>query len=69
MRTVFNRGDEEIPDDAAINEVVGWDSLNHVSLMIELEGRGCTIDLDLIGELTSYVKIKDYLEQAGVSVA
>ncbi len=37
FRTLFRRPDLELRDDMTAADVPGWDSLNHVSLIIHLE--------------------------------
>jgi acyl carrier protein len=37
FRTLFNDPDLELRDDLTARDVAGWDSLNHVNLMILIE--------------------------------
>lgn len=62
MASTFDISVEEIPDDAAINEIPGWDSLNHVRLMLALDEIGVNVPTNKIAELTSILMIKDFIE-------
>jgi acyl carrier protein len=37
FRTLFRRPDLELRDDLTAKQVPGWDSLNHVNLIIQIE--------------------------------
>ena len=37
FRTLFNQPDLELRDDLTAKDVPGWDSLNHVNLIIQIE--------------------------------
>lgn len=37
MSTVFEIKYEDIPEDGAMNQIVKWDSLNHLNLIVALE--------------------------------
>ena len=37
FRTLFNQDDLVLRDDLAAEDVPGWDSLNHVNLIIQIE--------------------------------
>ena len=37
FRDLFLYGDEALPDDAAMGTVAGWDSMQHLALVAELE--------------------------------
>ena len=53
MRQVFRL--EEVPDDASPETVAEWDSLNHINLMLELEGTlGISIPAPEYAELVSF---------------
>ncbi len=53
MRQVFRL--EEVSDDASPETVAEWDSLNHINLMLELEGKlGISIAAQEYAELLSF---------------
>lgn len=55
---------EEVRDDLGYGSIESWDSLAHVSLMLQLESEyDLEIDEDTMVELTSVRAIKDYLSQ------
>ena len=37
FRAIFNRPDLELRDDLTARDVAGWDSLNHINLIIQIE--------------------------------
>ena len=37
FRTIFNNQDLEIEDDLTAKKVPGWDSFNHINLMMQIE--------------------------------
>lgn len=54
---------EEVSDDLAYGSLPGWDSLAHVSLMLQLEAEyDIEIDEDTMVELTSVAAIRDYVQ-------
>ena len=56
MRQVFRL--EEVPADASPETVPEWDSLNHINLMLELEGTlGISIPAQEYAELVSFQAI------------
>lgn len=62
MASVWSISVEEISDDVAFNEVIYWDSMGHVSLMVALQERfGIEIDYEVLVELTSLNAIDEYL--------
>lgn len=55
---------QAVRDDMAFGEVPEWDSLNHVNLMIALEGLLQTeVDEDLMIQLTSVQAIRKFAAQ------
>lgn len=53
--------------DSAIGRERGWDSMNHVQLMLAFEGEyGIAIPADRFGELTDVPKILGFLRERGV---
>lgn len=56
---------EEVRDDLEYGTIKAWDSLAHVSLMVQIENDfDVEIDEDTMIELTSVRAIKDYVTQA-----
>jgi acyl carrier protein len=68
MSEVFECSAAEITDEAAINAVSGWDSLNHVKLMMQLNEAGVPVSPNDIADLTSFRAIKEFIERAGGTV-
>jgi acyl carrier protein len=55
---------EEVRDDLEYGSIETWDSLAHVSLMLQLESEyDLEIDEDTMVELTSVRAIKEFLSQ------
>jgi acyl carrier protein len=53
---------EEVRDDLEYGSIESWDSLAHVSLMLQIESEyDAEIDEDTMVELTSVRAIKDYV--------
>jgi acyl carrier protein len=54
---------EDVTDDLAYGSLPGWDSLAHVSLMLQLEAEyDVEIDEDTMVELTSVAAIRDFVQ-------
>jgi citrate synthase len=54
---------EDVTDDLAYGSLPGWDSLAHVSLMLQLEAEyDVEIDEDVMVELTSVAAIRDFVQ-------
>jgi acyl carrier protein len=68
MAEVFECSISDLGEDATINAVSGWDSLNHVKLMIRLTDEGVAISPGDIAELTSYQAIRSFVEVAGGTI-
>lgn len=64
MCDVFECDADDIGDDAEINEVPGWDSLNHVRLILALNAAGLDIPPSQIAELTSYEALNAFIKEA-----
>ncbi len=63
MGEVFGLASGEIPDDAAMEELEGWDSLNHMQLMLAIETEfGVRISTSMMLELLSLDAIQDFLK-------
>jgi acyl carrier protein len=59
FRGVFGEHLAAIPDEASPDTIEGWDSANHVNLVLALEGEfDLQFDADEISELTSVGAIR-----------
>lgn len=64
VATTLGISAQSVTDDLAFSEVAEWDSLNHVNLMLALEGALHTeIDEDLMVQLTSVRAIREFAAQ------
>ena len=64
MARAWGINSDDIPADAELNGFPQWDSLGHVSLLVELEKEyGIAIDYDVLTELTSISAITGYLSE------
>ncbi len=62
FRGVFGDGLEDLPDEASPDTIEGWDSANHVNLVLSLEAEfGVEFETDEISELTSVGAIRQRL--------
>ena len=67
MGEIFGLAPGEIPDHATMVELEGWDSLNHMELMLAIEIEyGVRISTTLMLELVSLDSIQDFLKSQGV---
>jgi acyl carrier protein len=67
MGETFDLAPREIPDDATIEELEGWDSLNHMQLMLAVEAKfGIRISTSMMLDLVSLDAIQDFLKSQGV---
>jgi len=67
MSDVFRLPVDDIPDDAVINELTGWDSLRHVELMLAIEMTfGVQLTVYEMHDLISYEIIDQFLQERGV---
>lgn len=58
MSTVFEIKSEDIPDDGEMNQIINWDSLNHISLVVALEEKyQVSFEPDEISTMVSVGKI------------
>ena len=56
----------EVPEDASIETVEGWDSLRHMELMLALEMRfGVQMTTDVMPTLISIEAIEEFLQEQG----
>lgn len=72
FQTVFRQPELELHDDLTSEDVAGWDSLKHVSLMIHLEDElgikfqsNEVVQLTNVGELRSLIREKLTRQPAG----
>ena len=63
MSDVFECDIEDIDKDAEINEIPGWDSLNHVRLIVALNAEGLDIPTSQVAELTSFKSLSEFIEK------
>ncbi|HEX3693124.1 MAG TPA: acyl carrier protein [Solirubrobacteraceae bacterium] len=62
LAEILGCASEEIPDDAQLTMLDGWDSLRHLELMLELEAEfDIHIQAKEIRELASLEQINDYI--------
>jgi acyl carrier protein len=67
MGEIFGLASAEIPDDATMEELEGWDSLNHMELMLAIEIEfGVRISTITMLDLVSLDAIQDFLKSQGV---
>jgi|TARA_B110000459_G_C16545588_1_gene464152 acyl carrier protein len=59
----------KITDDLSMNSYSKWDSLNHLKLIIALEGKiGVSFKEKEVTQITSYKLIKLYLKKMGIKI-
>ena len=59
----------KITDDLSMNSYTKWDSLNHLKLIIALEGKiGVSFKEKDVTQITSYKLIKLYLKKMGIKI-
>lgn len=59
MRTLFHQPDLELADDLTAAQVPGWDSLNHVNLVIQVEEEfGIRFTNDEVAQLANVGDLK-----------
>jgi acyl carrier protein len=64
FRTIFNMPDLVLRDDLTAREVPGWDSFNHVNLVIAIETEfGVRFATDEVAALQNVGDLKRLLEQ------
>lgn len=63
LAETFSLKPEEIPDDAAMGQLNGWDSLGHLNIMSELQRRyNREIPFEKITELGNLKSLVDFLK-------
>ena len=66
LSAVFNLPVEQVPDDAGIMTLPGWDSLGHAHLMLALEEEfSVELPTEVVIELQSVPEIVEYLAANG----
>jgi acyl carrier protein len=67
LAEVFEVQPDEVPDDASIETMAGWDSLRQLELMLALELEyGVRLSAEDMLDLQSAEAIEAFLEQSGV---
>ncbi len=60
---------EIINDDFKYGEAPNWDSVNHMSLVAEIENEfGISLEMDDIIDMSSFKKAKEILEKYGIKI-
>jgi acyl carrier protein len=63
FQQVFNNSEISLSRETTAQDVEGWDSLNHIRLIISLEMElGITFDSNEVAELTNVGDLMDYIE-------
>lgn len=63
FQQVFNNPEIAISRDTTAQDIDGWDSLNHIRLIISIEMElGITFDSNEVAELTNVGDLIDYIE-------
>jgi acyl carrier protein len=68
MQEIFECGITEIDENAKVNHISGWDSLNHINLILKLNSMGVEIATSIIQDLTTYTAIRNHIEKQGIAV-
>ena len=64
----FKISSDDLHDDLAYGSLPGWDSLAHVSLMLQIEADyDVEIDEDTMVELTTVGAIREYVQNAAAA--
>ncbi len=64
MAVIFKINENSIPDNIEMNKIVNWDSLNHLNLIIALEGKfKVSFEPDEIAEMVNIDKIVEMIQQ------
>ena len=67
MARTFRVPEKQMPANPSVNELLEWDSLRHLELMLGLETEFAVhISIDTMLELLSLKDIQSYLENQGV---
>ncbi len=73
LKEIFSRAlnveKEIINDDFKYGEAPNWDSVNHMTLVSEIENElGISMEMDDIIDMSSFKKAKEILEKYGIKV-
>ena len=64
FRTLFNQDDLVLRDDLSAQDVAGWDSFNHVNLIIQTEQEfGIRFSNEEVGSLQNVGQLKILIEE------
>jgi acyl carrier protein len=64
MAVIFKINEKGIPDNIEMNKIVNWDSLNHLNLIIALEGKfKVSFEPDEIAEIVTIDKIVEIIQR------
>lgn len=65
MAQLFELAPEQIPDDAALGALKGWDSLGHISLMMAVEQEfGVSLTTEAMRHALTLPAVVDFVAQA-----
>lgn len=65
MASLWNLDPSSIPDDASFNNLSGWDSLGHITLMMKIESElGVTLTTEAMQQALTLPALADYVSQA-----
>ena len=68
LAEAFECGEEDITEDAEINDTLGWDSMSHISMVLSFDRFGISVEIFEIPELTTYAAVKQLFEANGFNV-
>ncbi len=65
MASLWNLDASSIPDDASFNNLPGWDSLGHITLMMKIEAElGVTLTTEAMQQALTLPALADFVSQA-----
>lgn len=65
MGSLWNVDPASIPDDASFNNLQGWDSLGHITLMMKIESElGVTLTTEAMQQALTLPALADFVTQA-----
>jgi acyl carrier protein len=65
LADVFECQREDVDESARINETPGWNSLNHITLMMRLGATGIEVPMMRIADLTTYQALAAFVNESG----
>lgn len=65
LADVFECQREDVDESARINETPGWNSLNHITLMMRLGETGIEVPMMRIADLTTYEALAAFVAESG----